>query len=78
MHDVESKKISFQNGKFIFLRFWIEYLFPHEPNFISEVISTFEPKLSSFELLCDYFILVSIAAEKKVISPHFTTELLTL
>ena len=36
--------------------------------FMSEVISIFEPKLSSFELLSGYFILVSIVAEKKT---HF-------
>ena len=51
--------------------------------FLSEVISIFDPKLSSFELLSGYFTLVSIVAEKKLISRHFaknenTTVLLTL
>ena len=47
--------------------------------FMSEVISIFEPKLSSFELLSGYFILVSIVAEKKnsfrSISPKIKTPL---
>jgi len=83
VHYVESKEISFQNEKIFFLIVKLSISSFMIRAFMSEVISIFEPKLSSFELLSGYFILVSIVAEEKLISLHFaknknTTLLLTL